>query len=131
MQESLIMAFLLVYHLTFFGQSVVLDVEPNHSTFGFSISIAEGFTKVTGKFTAYNIDISYRDSNILHATIDVAIQAASVQSGIGDRDEHLKSVDFFDTEKFSEITFRSDTIIVAGAGFVAKDRFPCMVLLKL
>ena len=86
-----------------------LEVEPNHSTIGFKIDIA-GFSKVTGKFTDYSIDVDWHIDTPRLSSIQAEIQAASIHTGIPDRDDHLKSADFFETETYPVITFNSDSI---------------------
>ncbi|MEO1258609.1 MAG: YceI family protein [Bacteroidota bacterium] len=100
-----------------------LKVEPNHSTVGFRISIS-GFTAVTGKFTDYEIKMDWNDEEITASTIDASIQAASINTGIPDRDDHLRTADFFDVEKYPLITFKSDSIQqINYANYVAFGKF--------
>ena len=100
-----------------------LKVEPNHSTVGFRISIS-GFTEVTGKFTDYEIKMDWHDENITTSTIDAEIQAASINTGIPDRDDHLRAADFFEVEKYPLITFKSDSIRqINYANYVAFGKF--------
>ncbi len=101
------------------AQNVILEVEPNHSTVGFSLDIAQGFSRVTGKFTDYTIDINYVDADLTKSSITVAIEVASIQTGIADRDKHLLSADFFDAESHPQITFSSDRITSVGDGYQA------------
>lgn len=86
-----------------------LEVEPNHSTIGFRISIA-GFTEVTGKFGDYKINIDWNDEDYAASTIASEINVKSINTGIPDRDTHLQSADFFDVATFPTITFKSDSI---------------------
>ncbi len=91
------------------AQTRHLTVEPNHSTIGFNISIA-GFTKVTGKFTEYDIAIDWNDSNLDSCSISAVIDVSSINTGIPDRDEHLRTADFFDVQAYPDIEFVSDKI---------------------
>ena len=86
-----------------------LQVEPNHSTIGFRISIA-GFSAVTGKFTDFSIDLDWNESEITSSKLASEIQVKSITTGIPARDEHLRTSDFFDVEKYPLITFESDSI---------------------
>jgi len=86
-----------------------LTVEPNHSTVGFRISIA-GFSEVTGKFGDFNIDLDWNEEDISASKLSAEIQVNSINTGIPARDEHLRTADFFDAEKYPVIAFKSDTI---------------------
>lgn len=86
-----------------------LTVEPNHSTIGFRISIA-GFSEVTGKFGDFNIDLDWNEAEISFSKLNAEIQVNSINTGIAARDEHLRTADFFDAEKYPVIAFKSDSI---------------------
>ena len=76
-----------------FGQ-LIYEVEPNHSTDGFSVPIAGGITRVSGKFMDFQITISYDRDNIPQSSVTVVIQATSINTGIAGRDDHLRSTVF-------------------------------------
>lgn len=87
-----------------------LTVEPNHSTIGFRVPIADGITLVTGKFTDFDLQLALVDADWTKSNFTFSIQAESIHTGIADRDEHLRSADFFEIEKYPEITFVSKEI---------------------
>jgi polyisoprenoid-binding protein YceI len=89
---------------------VRLAVEPNHSTILFSVPISNGMTRVTGKFKEYTMDIEYDSIQFTNSKILVNIKAASIDTGIDGRDDHLRTADFFDTETYPEISFVSTSI---------------------
>jgi len=89
---------------------IKLGVESNHSTIQFTVPIANGITKVTGKFTEYEMDIDYDSINFTNSKISLIIRAESINTGILGRDEHLRTADFFDTETYPTITFMSSSI---------------------
>lgn len=96
--------------ITSFAQNRQLQAETNHSTIGFDISIA-GFSKVSGKFTDFEILVDWNDTDLKLTKISSVIKAASINTGIPARDEHLISADFFNVTEYPTITFESDTII--------------------
>ena len=100
-----------------------LTVEPNHSTIQFSIPISGGITKVTGKFTDYAIDINLIDNDLTKSNISAIIKAASINTGISGRDDHLRTKDFFEVETYPEITFVSDSIVKNNNSFIAHGMF--------
>ena len=107
-----------------------LQVEPNHSTVGFAIPIA-GFSEVTGKFTDYQILLDWNDEDFSKSKISATIQASSINTGIPDRDDHLRTKDFFDVEKFPTITFESDSIHqIDFSHFLAYGKFSMHGLTK-
>lgn len=91
-----------------------LRIDINHSNIGFAVPIAGGLSKVRGKFTEFKMDLNYDDKDITKSTVEVKIAAKSIDTGINQRDEHLRTADFFEVEKYPEITFKSKQIIKKG-----------------
>lgn len=89
--------------------------DKNHSTVGFNVPIM-GLAKVTGKFTEFEMAIAYDEKEPQKSTVKVRIQAASVNTGIADRDAHLRRPDFFDAEQYPEITFESTRMEIKRDG---------------
>ena len=87
-----------------------LSIDSNHSTVGFAVPIAGGLSKVRGKFTDYSVTVVHDELDISRASFTATIKAASINTGIPERDAHLRGADFFDVEKFPEITFQSERI---------------------
>lgn len=92
------------------AQTKFLTVEPNHSTIGFRIPISNGITLVTGKFTDFDLALNLVDGDWTKSSASFTIQTTSINTGIADRDEHLRSADFFEVEKYPTITFVSEKI---------------------
>ncbi|MFD9487650.1 YceI family protein [Streptomyces sp. NPDC059991] len=82
------------------------SIDPAHSSIGFSVRHAM-VTNVRGSFAEHEgtLTLDGTDPAASAAVIDVKI--ASVDTGIGDRDNHLRGGDFFDAEQFPLMTFRS------------------------
>ncbi len=106
--------------LTLVSASFRLEAEPNHSTIGFSVPIAAGMTRVTGKFTRFEASILYNVDDPSRWTLEASIEAASVDTGIDDRDEDLRGADFFDTENHPRILFESDEVERRGEDYVVR-----------
>ena len=94
-------------------------IDNNHSTVGFSVPILGGLSQVKGKFTDFAIALNNDEKDITKSSVSVVIKATSVDTGIDGRDRHLRSADFFDVEKFPEITFKSERIEKKGKQFIA------------
>lgn len=104
--------FLLLLAGTMVGQekSRWLTVEPNHSTIGFRVPISGGVTLVTGKFTDFDLELELVNEDWTQSKATFTIEAESINTGIPDRDQHLRSADFFEVEQYPTITFVSTAI---------------------
>ena len=72
------------------------------------------FTKVPGRFTDFSGQISFDEANPEQSTVEVTIKTASVNTDNEMRDKDLRSPNFFDVEKFPEMTFRSKSVKRTG-----------------
>ena len=95
-------------------------IDPAHSTVGFAVKHMM-FTAVRGRFTDVKGTIQLTDDDPGASSIAVEIGAASIDTGVDQRDGHLRSADFLDVEKFPTLTFRATRV----DGQLAKegDRF--------
>ncbi len=98
-------------------------IDTNHSTVGFSVSIMDGLSRVNGKFTDFTVTLTNDEKDITKSSVNVVIKAASINTGIPARDTHLRSADFFDAEKYPEITFQSKRIEKKGKQLFALGTF--------
>ena len=95
-------------------------VDPGHADVGF-VGRHFGLTKIRGRFTGVDGTIVLAE-DLDASTVDVTIDMASVNSGDRTRDDHLRSADLFDVERFPTATFRSTRVAVAGTeGVVCGD----------
>ncbi|MCM2427485.1 YceI family protein [Streptomyces sp. RKAG337] len=81
-------------------------VDPTHSEIGFSVRHAM-VTTVRGQFAEYEGALHLDGSNPHLSTAELVIKVASIDTNQAQRDEHLRTGDFFDAPAFPEITFRS------------------------
>lgn len=112
----------LLFVITVVGQvstSRPYPIDNNHSTVGFSVPILGGLSQVKGKFTDFAITLNNDEKDITKSSVSVVIKATSVDTGIEGRDRHLRNADFFDVEKYPEITFKSERIEKKGKQFIA------------
>lgn len=87
--------------------------DPNHSSINFSISHS-GISIVNGKFEDYAGTMTTKDETLNDASFDFTIQTKSINTNVENRDNHLRSADFFDAEKYPTITFKSTKILATG-----------------
>jgi polyisoprenoid-binding protein YceI len=70
--------------------------------------------KVRGQFSRWTGALTVPDGDFSRASVDVTIDATSIDTGVADRDAHLKSADFFDVASHPEITFKSTRVEKLG-----------------
>lgn len=80
-------------------------LDPAHTRIGFWVKHMM-VSKVRGHFAEFSGSVTIAE-NPLESTAELTIKAASIDTGVADRDGHLRGEDFLATEKFPEITFRS------------------------
>jgi polyisoprenoid-binding protein YceI len=97
----------------------VQKFDSNHSTIAFRVPIMGGMSEVEGKFVDFAIDLTYDEESPAKSGVTATIQANSIDTGIADRDKHLRSADFFDAAKYPEIRFVSSQIEKTADGFLA------------
>lgn len=85
---------------------------------GIEFSVNHFFTPVSGKFDTYEIDLTFDRENPVNSEVEVRIDVNSVNTGNERRDEHLRSEDFFGTDDYRWITFRSESIRSGGDGVI-------------
>ena len=83
-------------------------VDKTHSTATFKIRHL--VANVSGNFRDFNADINIDRAKPENSSVDFTIQATSIDTDSTNRDEHLRSPDFFDVAKFPTITFKSTSV---------------------
>ncbi len=85
------------------------SIDAAHSEIGFKIKHLM-VTNVRGQFKEYDASIYTTGEDFLSAEIDFWLNPSSISTGDVRRDEHLKGPDFFEADKFKEITFTANTL---------------------
>lgn len=88
-------------------------IDPAHSEISFKVKHMM-FSNVTGKFDNIESQIETNDESFENAKINFSALTESVNTGNTDRDKHLKSVDFFDTENFPKLNFTATSFNKSG-----------------
>ena len=84
-------------------------VDKNHSTAMFKVR--HMMSNVVGQFRDFTANVDIDRANPEKSSVEFTIQTTSVDTGSTNRDNHLRTADFFDVEKFPTITFKSTSIV--------------------
>jgi len=95
-------------------------VDFGHSIVEFSIPFA--FSRVKGRFTSAKGTILYDAANPANSSVTMVIEAKSIDTGWPHRDEHLRTDDFFDVDRYPTIVFQSDRLTRTGGGWIANGQ---------
>ncbi|MEM9399217.1 MAG: YceI family protein [Verrucomicrobiota bacterium] len=87
----------------------IYEIDQSHSTVSFEIRHL-GISKVSGRFTDYEGAISFDEKAPEKSTVEFTIKATSIDTDNTDRDEHLRNEDFFNIEKYPDITFKKTAL---------------------
>ena len=89
------------------------QVDKQHTEAAFQVRHI--FTKVRGVFRDVDGTIAFDKADPTRSTVVFRLKTASVDTGVDQRDTHLRSQDFFWADRYPEITFTSRKIVAAGA----------------
>ena len=81
------------------------DVDPSHSEVTFQVRHL--LTKVRGRFSTFTGTIRYDEAQPEQSSVEISIEAASIDTGEANRDTHLRSDDFFAVDKYPTLSFTS------------------------
>lgn len=109
-----------------------------HSSIGFRVKHM-GLVEVPGYFRDFTGAVNYDMKDVSKSTVEFTAKLTSVDTGVEGRDKHLRSADFFEVEKFSDMTFKSTKVekngknlMVTGdltmKGVTKSISFPVMVV---
>lgn len=103
------------FHGNVFAETYKVDID--HSTIGFKIRHL--FSKVSGNFKQFEGVIEYTPEKPETWKVEGSVKAASINTNVEARDNHLRGADFFDVDKFPLLTFKS-TGVTDVTGSTAK-----------
>jgi polyisoprenoid-binding protein YceI len=83
-------------------------IDPTHSEIGFKVKHMM-FTNVSGEFGTYDATIVTDDDNFENASMEFSADINSIDTNNADRDNHLKSADFFDADNHPKLTFKASS----------------------
>ena len=111
---SVVLAFVLLPLAAF---AATWKGDPNHSRLSFAVTHL-GIAEISGAFKGFDVAVTADKPDFSDAVFELTVDVASIDTAVEKRDNHLRSPDFFEVEKFPKMTFRSKSIKPAG-----KDRF--------
>ena len=98
-----------------FAAPVTYKIDPTHT-----IVLAQwnhfGFSNPSASFGNVEGTLVYDAADVARSSVEVTLPLSGLDSFVPKLDEHLKSADFFDAEKFPAITFKSTRVEAAGTG---------------
>ena len=98
------------------AQTPAYKIDKMHSEADFTIRHM-AISNVHGRFGNISGTVMYDDKDVSKSMVDATIDVTTVDTGVAQRDGHLKSPDFFDTAKFPTMTFKSSSVSKASDGF--------------
>ncbi len=84
-------------------------IDPAHSLIGFAVRHLE-INWVEGRFKDFAGTIRFDDKDITKSSVEFSAKVASIDTEVEARDKHLRSADFFEAEKYPEMTFKSTRV---------------------
>lgn len=91
------------------AEAIVYNIDPDHSQMIFKVKHL-GISTVTGRFDLFTGSYTFDNEDIANSKVEVEIVAGSINTNKKKRDDHLKSDEFLDVEKYPNITFTSKEI---------------------
>ena len=114
---GMLAAVLMVGAGTMAAQAQDWMIDKSHSEADFSVKHM-GISTVHGSFRGVSGTIRFEAGNPAAWNVEATIDVNTVDTGVGDRDKHLKSADFFEVEKYPTMTFKSTSVKPEGEGYL-------------
>ena len=99
------------------GMNGAYSFDKAHTAIGFKVKHM-GLSEVPGYFRDFTGTINYDAKDMKKSSVEFTAQMASVDTGVDARDNHLKTADFFDVEKYPTMTFKSTKIEKKGKNWM-------------
>jgi len=89
------------------------DIDAKHSYIGFRVTHM-GLAEVPGAFRDFSGSINYDGKDVSKSSVNFTAKVTSVDTGVAPRDTHLRTADFFEVEKYPDMTFKSTKVEKKG-----------------
>jgi len=104
------------------GESGAYNFDKAHSAIGFKVKHM-GLIEIPGFFRDFTGTVNYDAKDVTKSTVEFTAKATSVDTGVANRDNHLRNKDFFEVEKYPDITFKSTKVEKKGKGLMLTGDF--------
>jgi len=108
-----VLAVIITLAVPAFSFASVWSIDPDHSSVTFKVRHMM-VSNVKGEFTSFSGSADIDDEDIKKMKVEVAIDPASLGTGVEKRDEHLKGPDFLDVAKYPAMAFVSKQVVQVG-----------------
>lgn len=92
------------------------NIDTTHSAINFTARHMV-FAKVRGRFASWKGSVALDEKDLARSSVEVSIDTGSIDTGVADRDNHLRSADFFEVERFPSASFKSTRIEKSGPNY--------------
>ena len=99
------------------GESGAYNFDKAHSFIGFKVKHL-GLIEVPGFFRDFTGTVNYDATDITKSSVEFSAKATSIDTGVAGRDRHLRTADFFDVEKYPDLTFKSTNVEKKGKNYI-------------
>lgn len=95
------------------GETGTYNFDKAHSFIGFKVKHM-GLIEVPGFFRDFTGTVNYDGKDVSKSSVEFSAKVTSVDTGVTGRDNHLRTADFFEVEKFPDMTFKSTKVEKKG-----------------
>lgn len=96
-------------NLAVFAQTTTWNADKAHSKLAFTVTHL-GISDISGLFKSFDASITASKADFSDALFELSADVKSIDTEVDMRDDHLRSPDFFEADKFEKLTFRSNSI---------------------
>ncbi|QEE26842.1 YceI family protein [Terriglobus albidus] len=100
-----------------FAQTSTWKIDPNHSEAGFQVKHLS-VSNVRGSLGAVNGTVNWDEKDPTKSTVAAVVETKGLDTRVQKRNDHLKSADFFDVEKYPTLTFKSTEVKRSGDSYL-------------
>lgn len=108
MKKAFVLAVFVLSSLAASAQTTWIN-DPAHSRLGFVVKHLT-ISEIDGRFADFSVKVVTSEEDYSDAQIEVVAQVGSIDTDVEARDNHLRSADFFDAEKYPVLTFKSTSL---------------------